>query len=53
MTGFEFKKDKNSITLNMRSDNPESEKWPNIEWYKWIKGWMETMINLSDCGVIE
>jgi len=50
MTGLDFKKDGNSITLSMHSDNPESKNWSNLEWYKWIKGWMETMIKLSECG---
>ena len=50
MTGLELKKDGNNITLSMHSDNPESKNWTNLEWFKYIKGWMETMIKLSECA---
>ena len=53
ITGFDFEIDGNCIILKMRSDNPESVNWSNVEWYKWIKGWMGTMIRLTDCGIFK
>jgi len=51
MTGLELIKNGNNITLSMHSDNPESKNWNNLKWFKWIKGWMETMIKLNECGL--
>lgn len=53
MTGLNFSTEDNYCKLEMTSDNPESKNWSNLEWFKYLKGWMDTMIKLCEIGIFK